>query len=337
MRALILKNKNKLSIEERELATLSDFDVLIKVEVACVCGSDFRLLNQNKIHDIVLGHEFSGTVLRSGKGVKEKLVGKRVTVFPMFSCLDCDSCKSERHRDCDNKISLGWDLDGAFANEVVVDSRFVIELPDDISFAEGALVEHLSCGYRVAQEILNTGVAKDTPIAIFGDGPIGLSNILFLKLLDFNNISVIGRYDSRLKLACEFGAKRVTKDIQTIHNSEMLVVSAPNGSDLLELISRNPIHYIVPQTRIKEKTVLNEILRRNIKMGRGFAYVKDDFYQVINFLQGNRVLSKKMLSREMTIYEFANEVNFSSLKKPEYKIFFRPNKNYGNGLELHRA
>ena len=105
MRALILKNKNKLSIEERELAALSDFDVLIKVEVACVCGSDFRLLNQDKIHDIVLGHEFSGTVLRSGKGVKEKLVGKRVTVFPMFSCLDCDSCKSERHRDCDNKMT----------------------------------------------------------------------------------------------------------------------------------------------------------------------------------------------------------------------------------------
>ena len=181
---------------------------------------------------------------------------------------------------------------------MVVDSRFVIELPDDISFAEGALVEHLSCGYRVAQEILNTGVAKDTPIAIFGDGPIGLSNILLLKLFDFINISVIGRYDSRLKLACEFGAKRVTKDIQTIHNSEMLVVSAPNGSDLLELISRNPIHYIVPQTRIKEKTVLNEILRRNIKMGRGFAYVKDDFYQVINFLQGNRELSKKMLSEK---------------------------------------
>lgn len=297
---------------------LKSGEVKISVVVSAICGSDLKNIKNPVKINVIPGHEFSGFISEVSEEAKDHFgIGERVTVFPMISCMNCESCLEEKYRDCKHKLSMGFHIPGSFATEVNVDYRFVIGLDKEISFEQGALLEHLSCGYRLAQEVIKTGVRKTAKILIIGDGPIALGDLQFLKNAKFENVYVIGKHQSRLTFALELGATQ-TFDLNNFkelifreeHFFDICIVAAPADEVLNQVIPfLRESCTLYPQTRIKDSTTLKLIENGVFKFGRAFAYEFDDFNKVMDLILGKEIESDKVISSRISLEKFTEKLS----------------------------
>ncbi len=141
--------------------------VRVRVRSCGICASDLHLAAWNL--PVTLGHEFAG-VLDDGTPV---------AVQPNAWCGECDRCRAGETELC----RLGADrlhgvsVDGGLADEVVVDRRCVVPLPDGIDLAIGALVEPLAVGTHAAGRV---GVEPGDRVLVIGGGSIGLATVAAL-------------------------------------------------------------------------------------------------------------------------------------------------------------
>ena len=111
-------------------------EVLLKVEAAGICGSELHGILHPGFREppLVMGHEFAGTTPD----------GRRVTVNPIVSCGTCDLCVMGEDQLCRTRSIVGIHRPGAFAEHVVVAQRYLHDLPDSLSWQQGALIEPLA-------------------------------------------------------------------------------------------------------------------------------------------------------------------------------------------------
>jgi len=292
---------------------LENGEVRISVAVTAICGSDLKNIKTPYNVPIIPGHEFSGTIIEVSEQAKEHFkIGDRVTAFPMISCMECKSCLDGNFRDCDNKIAIGFNKPGSFATEVNIDHRFVILLDQEISFEQGALLEHLCCGYRLVQEIINSDVSNKSNVLIIGDGPIALGDLQFLKNAKYENIYIIGKHENRLEFALELGAKKIfslNNFLDSILNKslnfEICIFAAPADEvlkQILPFLQENSI--IFPQTRIKDSETLRLVEIGKYKLGRAFAYAFEDFGKVMEMVLKNSIQSISLITRKISLESF---------------------------------
>jgi len=179
MRALVLEKQLELKLRDIDLPTVvGPDDVKIKMHTVGICGSDIHYYEHGKIGQyivnapMVLGHEGSGTVIEIGDNEKTLKVGDRVCIEPQVV-----SKKSKEYKlgmyNYDQKVKF-WatpPIHGCLAPEVVFPGDMVFKIPDNLSYAEGAMVEPLAVGMQGATK------AKIKPGQIglvMGCGPIGL-------------------------------------------------------------------------------------------------------------------------------------------------------------------
>jgi L-iditol 2-dehydrogenase len=186
-------------------------DVLLKVEAIGVCGSDIHYYTTGRIGSQVVkypfrvGHECSGTVLRTGPGVKRVKPGDRVVIDPAVSCGRCDQCRAGRYHTCRKLTFLGTpgQGEGSLCEYLVMPESCCYRVGRRISTEAAALVEPLSIGvYCVALSIPMPGKR----IGILGFGPIGLSVLLAAKDRGARTIYVTDKIDCRLERARRLGA-----------------------------------------------------------------------------------------------------------------------------------
>ncbi|HLG24386.1 MAG TPA: alcohol dehydrogenase catalytic domain-containing protein, partial [Candidatus Nanoarchaeia archaeon] len=279
------------------------------VAVSAVCGSDLKIINRPFRPGLQIpGHEFAGKVIESYDG--KSLLGERVTAFPMFSCLKCESCDRRDYRDCKSKPSLGFDLQGTYAEEVIVDARFTIRLHDKINYEQGALIEHLCCGFRLAQEVEKL-VQIDDRILILGDGPMALADLQFLKLLGYHDITLVGKHQERMDFAMGLGAKQVMSFemfVRTYQKSKQLfdafifTVSDNATIDHLSHCFKNKV-IVFPQARISDEYMARLVAEKDAKFGRAFAYHIDDFAKVMDLIVLGEIKSNELISARINLTE----------------------------------
>ena len=149
-------------------------EVLVRVALCGICGSDVRLLAEGFFPPgTVIGHEISGTVAEVGPGVEGWRIGERVTVLPAVTCGDCRYCRSDTWLHCPQARFLGIhrDLPGGFAEYVKVPAGTLHRLPDEVSDEAGALVEPCAVALRAVRR---SGLKLGESVAVLGAGPIGL-------------------------------------------------------------------------------------------------------------------------------------------------------------------
>jgi len=193
---------------------ISDDDVLLKIDIVGVCGSDIHYYKAGKIGDQVIdfpftiGHECSAIVQEIGKRVTNVKPGDIVAVEPALSCHKCQQCLSGREHTCTNQKFLGCpgQIDGCLAEYIVMPERNCYPVPENVNAEMAAMVEPLTIGYYASSFLgmhkLNSlnelGLLN---IAILGVGPIGLGVMLSLQARDFKNIFVTDKLDYRLDVA----------------------------------------------------------------------------------------------------------------------------------------
>ena len=179
MKALVLEKKLHLSLRDIKLPTeVNSNDVKIKMHTVGICGSDVHYYTHGKIgpfvvnNPMVLGHEGSGTIIEVGSNVSNLKVGDRVCVEPGVPDINSKEYMKGIYN-LDPKLTF-WATPpdhGCLTPQVVFPSNFVFKLPDNVSYAEGAMIEPLAVGLQAAEK---AKIIPGETALVMGCGPIGL-------------------------------------------------------------------------------------------------------------------------------------------------------------------
>jgi L-iditol 2-dehydrogenase len=211
IKAAVLYEAEDVRIDLVDMPEITEDDqVLVKIRAVGICGSDIHYYKHGRIGSyivekpMILGHESAGEVVSVGKNVKTLKVGDRVALEPGVPCGKCEYCKKGRYNLCsDVKFMATPPIDGALVEYVVHPAEYVYNLPDNLSFAEGALIEPLAVGMhatRIAE------VQSGDRVAILGSGPIGLVTMQAARAKGAAEAIAVDINDFRLNLAKKLGA-----------------------------------------------------------------------------------------------------------------------------------
>ncbi len=210
MKALVLKEKNKLAILDMSFdELLGPDDVRIKIHTVGICGSDVHYYTLGKIGDfivkepMVLGHEASGMVIEVGKNVKSLKVGDRICMEPGVPDLR-SRAMMEGMYNLDPAVVF-WatpPVHGCLRETVVHPAMFCFKLPDNVSYAEGALVEPLSVGL---QAVKKANVKPGDIALVTGCGTIGLLTGLAALAGGCSKVIITDIIQPKLDLASSYG------------------------------------------------------------------------------------------------------------------------------------
>jgi threonine 3-dehydrogenase len=189
-------------------------EIRIKVHAAGICGTDMQIykwsprIKRRMVLPRVIGHEVSGIVDQVGSAVSNIKVGDHVALESHIYCNNCLQCQRGQQHLCANLTYPGIDIDGGFAEYIVVPARiaWVITQPLDHNIA--AMLEPFGIGVHAALE--GSGVSGQT-VLINGCGPIGLMTIAVARALGARKIIASDIHPRRLHTAELMGADRVVK------------------------------------------------------------------------------------------------------------------------------
>ena len=242
MKAHVLYGVNDIRFEDIAEPVPGKNEVLLKVEAVGICGSDIPRIYETGAHrhPLIPGHEFAGTICEAGEGVNIKkqgeLIGKRVGVFPLIPCGECQPCKNKQYEMCRNYNYLGSRCDGGFAEYVKVPVWNLIELPDNVSFEDAAMLEPTAVGAHAMRRMIeaefnsvisgNNELSNETDgqkdntqekkisgplsgksIAVIGLGTIGLLLVMHLINEGADKLYVVGNKEFQKEKALSLGVK----------------------------------------------------------------------------------------------------------------------------------
>ncbi len=197
-------------------------DVLVKVKVASVCGTDLHIYNwdswaQHRIHPpLIPGHEFCGTVAAIGGEVTTVKEGDFVSAEMHVACGKCYQCRTGEAHICQFVKIIGVDADGAFAEYVKIPERNIWKLDPAIPLEYASILDPLG---NAVHTVLAGEIATKT-VAITGAGPIGLFAIAVARAVGATKVFVIEPNEHRRRIAQQMKADYVldpkTQDVKQI-------------------------------------------------------------------------------------------------------------------------
>jgi (R,R)-butanediol dehydrogenase/meso-butanediol dehydrogenase/diacetyl reductase len=189
-------------IEDRPDPVPGPDDIVIRVRRCGVCGSELHL-NDGPPRafpgGFVIGHEFTGEIVEIGTAVTGFRKGDRVAAVPVKGCGRCEACHQGNYILCPQAVPLM----GGFAEYMTVPASVAVKLPDNLSFADGALIEPLTVslyGVRVSR------IQPGDRVLVLGAGTIALGVIYWARRLGADRIVAMSRSDRRAEMALAMGA-----------------------------------------------------------------------------------------------------------------------------------
>jgi L-iditol 2-dehydrogenase len=237
MKALVLKEYNRLVYEDVPKPPIGAGEVLVQVKACGICGSDVHGVDGStgrRIPPIIMGHEAAGVIADVGSGVTGWQPGDRVTFDIAVYCGQCYFCRRGMVNLCDHRRIVGvstpeFRMHGAFAEYVAVPQQVLYRLPDRLSFEQAAMMEAVSVG---AHAVERTPISLHDTALVVGTGIIGLLIIQLLKLAGCGQIIAVDIEPDRLAKACELGASAGLKS--QVHDvpQEVRRRTAGRGADI---------------------------------------------------------------------------------------------------------
>lgn len=258
MRALVFKGINDISLMDIPRPEITSEEILVKVDSCAICGTDIRTYRSGhtKIKGSrILGHEFSGTIEEVGSNIDDYSVGDKVIVVPGIPCGECYYCQNGMQNLCDDRMIIGFDFDGAFAEYVKIPAAAVkmgnVKLiPKGLSLRTACLIEPFTAIYN-GQNLLNISIGSN--VAIIGGGPIGLMHSIQARYRGASKIALFDISNDRCSMAKKFDIDFIinsgindpveaTKGITHGRGFDVVIVSCGSGiaqAQALEMVRKN--------------------------------------------------------------------------------------------------
>ena len=341
MKAWILQHINRIQLEEIEKPVPRENEVLVHVRAAGICGSDIPRIYKSGAHRMPLipGHEFSGEVVELGAQASRNWLSKRVGVFPLIPCLQCPACQKQQFEMCSHYSYLGSRRDGGFAEYVAVPEDNLLELPDNVSFEEAAMLEPMA----VAVHAIRRGKPNSADTAVVcGLGTIGILIAAFLIHCGVKKVLVIGNKEFQRQTIRKFGLPEQNFCNSTTENVKEWLDSHTNGigADLFfECVGKNEtllqaIQYTAPAGRIclvgnpytdmdLPKEIYWNILRRQLTITGTWnsSFTKqeeDDWHYALDLLKQKQMEPTHCISHVFSLAELDKGLHIMRDKVEDY-------------------
>jgi threonine dehydrogenase-like Zn-dependent dehydrogenase len=232
MRAVSWAGREKVLVANApDPKILNPHDAIVRVTLTAICGSDLHIyggyIPAMKKGD-VLGHEFMGEIVETGKEVRNLQKGDRVVVPFAIACGQCFFCRKELWSLCDNTNPNAWMADrlygesgaglfgyshifggypGGQAEYVRVPFADIgpLKVPESLTDEQVLFLSDIfPTGFMAAE---NCGIQPGDTVAIWGCGPVGLFTIMSALMLGAERVIALDAYPERLQKASNLGAE----------------------------------------------------------------------------------------------------------------------------------
>ena len=293
-------------------------EVLVRINLAGICGTDLEILDGYMTYNGILGHEFVGTV---EKAENPSLIGKRVVGEINAGCGLCESCEKGMDRHCPNRTVLGiLKRDGAFAEFLSLPEKNLHVIPDSITDEQAVFVEPLAAAFEIKEQV---SLQPQWKVAVVGDGRLAQLIIRVLKLT-CPNITCFGRHKSKFESLINIGVKIKIGIEKFDEQSFDLIVEATGSNsgfaDTMKLIKPRGIVILKSTIASRENldltpVVVNEITLIGSRCGL--------FKPAIDALATGMVSVDSMIDSTFPLEKFSEAIEHT--KKPEtLKVFLKP-------------
>lgn len=180
MKALVYTDTKEMTYREEPLPHQREGDVILQVQASAICGSDMHAYHghdERRVPPLILGHEVCGTVLEG------KHAGKRMVINPLMTCGACLDCQMGRSNLCVERELIGMYLQGAFAEQVAIEERNLLEIPADMNPISASITEPTATALHAIAllERIAYRPLSEMRCLVLGGGAIGLLAALILK------------------------------------------------------------------------------------------------------------------------------------------------------------
>lgn len=316
MQAAVLHAPRVLSVEDTASTGLGREDVRVRVAVAGLCGTDYRIWTGERAvtYPRVMGHEFVGRVAACGDDVRGLAVGDRVVVEPNYSCGRCPLCREGNRNLCLSRTAIGIDVDGGFAEEVCVPAQCCWKVSEGVSDLGAVMIEPLAV---VVRAVGRGAPRPGESAAVVGAGTLGL---LALQVLRARGARVLGvaRTRTRLALATELGAEGVHAVADGAVDVAARDFSGREGVDLVVETAGTPdaVTYALGLVRPGGRVVLTglpheptsveffSVVRREVTITGSMIY-QDEFGEALALVASGEVVTTKLVTHRFPLADIA--------------------------------
>ncbi len=331
MKAAVIKKPGLIVVEEVATPKPAEGEVLLKVEACALCGTDQRVLKGEKHVDVpIVGHEITGTVVETGKGVKGIGKGERYAVQTVIGCGKCPSCRVHQENLCENGFkAMGYQWNGGFAEYMVmpkagVDQGCLIPISGKMSAEAGTLIEPLSCCVNGMRCI---PFENGGHVVVFGGGIIGVLNALVAKARGAREITIMDvsqeRLDLHRRLKLPFDNLVNTAKINPVdwvkqntggRGVDAVVVAAsvksivPVGIKILARSGHLSIFAGMPKSDPIEQIDLNLIHYLELHVHGANSSVQKDYLEARDLIESGKINADALVTHKFGLADFNRAV-----------------------------
>lgn len=312
------KPERGLTFVEKEIPNdLLENEVLIRVNYASVCGTDYHIYSYDdwarkrlKL-PFTAGHEFSGEIVKIGSNVDRVEIGDIVSAETHIICGECEFCLRGEGHICENTKIIGVDTDGCFAEYVKIPAMNCFVNSKDANPLHLSVQEPLGNAVHTMGEFPIEG--KD--VVVVGCGPIGLMGVNVAKAYKAKKIIAIEVNEYRLNLAKELGADVIINPLKEDVIQRVLDETDGRGPDVVGEFSGNKFaieqafKYVKPGGKLSllgiptkdiEIDLANDIVFKGITVyGVVGRKIYDTWYQVKELIDNDMLDLDKIITHVM--------------------------------------
>jgi L-iditol 2-dehydrogenase len=294
--------KGSVELREIDKPVIGDEDVLIQVSNVGVCGSDLHQWTADHSwevnYPVVLGHEFGGVIVETGKRVSGWKQGDRI-VSETAAIIDSNNPMSRMglYNLDPTRRGFGYGTNGAMTRFVRVPARCLHKIPDNLPFEQACLTEPCCVAYNAV--VVNMGIQPGDRVIVLGPGTIGILCAAVARLCGAD-VALVGLQadKQRLDIAKQYGCDTIIGDaMDWAKESDGLgadsVVDASGASITLKMA----LQLVRPNGTISKvgwgpqplNFSLDPLVHKNIKLHGSFSHNWPIWERVIRLLASGRL------------------------------------------------
>ncbi len=323
MKSAIHTGKKTISVKDVEKPQPGPGEYLVQIKACSICGSDTWWNNDASAGEPVHGHESAGVVVACGDGVSQYKVGDKVVCYAILGCGECAYCKAGVPTNCQSKAFI----EGGFQEYSVFNEKLLFPCPEETDFITASLLSD-AIGVPL-RGLRRLKPEADDKVCVWGMGPLGLLQVMFLKAAGVKTIIALDTVDQRLAKARELGAAHTVNPVKEDAVAKIRELCDGLGADKAYTFVRHPkaTESVFKSTRegasictyvgLEGQYELQEWYERTLVWS--FYFTPDEYPDNVKFIKDNNIDLKSIVT-DVVALDKINEAFQKRFDKPEESL-----------------
>jgi threonine dehydrogenase-like Zn-dependent dehydrogenase len=332
----IVKTDNKAgaySVRDVPVPKPGAGEVLVQIKATGLCYTDMSILNGDYKGrkpvpiPMIMGHEGAGVIAEVGEEVNSLHAGQRVGFEALSGCGKCHNCRTGNKNMCTDWNHIGITYDGTFAEYMRIPEELVHVLPEEVEFADAALLEPLSL---VVRSIEHVQPAIGESAVIIGPGTVGLLHLQALAAAGVAKLIIVGLEVDKIRfgIAQKLGATHVVNASNEDPVDAVMGITGGRGVDIVIETASSPKVWdflldiaasrgriscfgLYPESNFKPLS----IIRSGVTIYGDVAFLQRHFIRAISWLESGKVSGQALVTKRFTLDQA--EEAFAAFKHKE--------------------